>query len=112
MGCTTSRQERLHKEEADAYERRKKNGFKDEGLEEFRKQTVQQKKRLRHVPDPSQTARKQKQRYVNSDDKKKLMGNVNMCNKPKAGEPGGARGGGFSEETLQAQRKNLKPMKK
>jgi hypothetical protein len=113
MGCTTSRQEREHKQEADAYARRKKNGFKDEGLEQFRKQTVQQKKRLRHVADPSQTARKQN--HMNADSKNKLKGNVHSSDQSKTTEmagAGGAYGGGFSEDTLQAQRKMLKPTKK
>jgi hypothetical protein len=113
MGCTTSRQEQEHKQEADAYARRKKNGFKDEGLEQFRKQTVQQKKRLRHVADPSLAARTQK--HMNADSKVKSKGLVQSSDQHKAMEmvgTGGAYGGGCSEDTLQAQRKKLKPTTK
>ncbi|KAG7349947.1 hypothetical protein IV203_012544 [Nitzschia inconspicua] len=107
MGCGssrhTSKQER--KREADAYARRKQNGFKDEGLEKFRKETVKQKKHLRHVPDPIEKKKKQQQH-------------------PKAGAAttatkivndtatGGGYAGGFSEDTLQTQRNKLRHVKR
>ncbi|KAG7373813.1 hypothetical protein IV203_012908 [Nitzschia inconspicua] len=100
MGCGNSRHasERERKREADAYARRKKNGFKDEGLEKFRKDTVKQKKRLRHVPDPIETKKKQQQ------NPKVGAATKNMNDTPSDG----VFGGGLSEDTLQTQRKKLR----
>ena len=61
MGCGSSRP----LSEADAYAQRKKNGFKDPGLERHRVNCVKQKKKLRHVEAPKTTKISMRERKQN-----------------------------------------------
>lgn len=88
MGCGSSKND--HRAEAKAYNRRKKAGFKDPGLEKHRKDCVHKKKRLRHVGSPSEK-RKQKQ------------GNIKAKQKKEAKGPDG-----FNQAEINEARKNLK----
>ena len=90
MGCGSSKDARQNKAEADRYQRRKKNGFRDSGLERHRQNCVNQKKKLRHVEDPSK-ARQQKMAKIKNDQKKKATGPL-----------------GMTENDIKAARKNLK----
>ena len=70
MGCGSSKQQQDHRTEAQRYARRKKNGFKDSGLQRHMDACQKQKKKLRHVPDPNSTARRQqKQQQIQQNQK-------------------------------------------
>jgi hypothetical protein len=92
MGCGGSKHQAPkdnHKAEADRYQRRKQNGFKDSGLERHMQACVNQKKNLRHVEDP-ELARKKKVANIQKEQKKKPTGAL-----------------GLSEDELQKRRANL-----
>lgn len=105
MGCTSSKPSlsKDQKKEAAAYQARKKNGFKDPGLEQHRKNCVAQKKKLRHVEDPlTQKKKTAKVKQQKSRKKKKA---------PKISSPlldSAAEGLILNENELQKQRKNLR----
>jgi hypothetical protein len=98
MGCGGSKQRptvaanepRNKKAEADRHARRKKNNFRDSGLERTREACVQQKKKLHHVEDPAKR-KNEKMAKIQKEQKKKPTGNV-----------------GMTENELQKQRANLK----
>jgi len=72
MGCGSSKASggnAATQADADRWQRRKKNGFKDSGLERHRQNCVQQKKHLHHVNDPEKK-RKQKQAKIQENNKK------------------------------------------
>jgi hypothetical protein len=80
MGCGGSKEKVSRndaKTEADRYARRKKNGFKDSGLERTRQDCVNQKKKLRHVEDP-ELARKKKVANIKQEQKKKPAGPLGL----------------------------------
>jgi hypothetical protein len=111
MGCGGSKAAREQRREADAYARRKKNGFKDEGLENFRKDAVKQKKRLHHVEDPEVKRKQMKAdaKHQNAVQKQEQRNKIGGRNIEAAG--GGGYGGGFSQDTLKNARANLKHVK-
>jgi hypothetical protein len=79
MGCGGSKGSaapRNNKAEADRHARRKKNNFRDSGLERTRKACVQQKK-LHHVEDPAKH-KKEKIAKIKKEQKKKPTGPVGM----------------------------------
>jgi SUMO ligase MMS21 Smc5/6 complex component len=92
MGCAGSKGSaaaRNNKAEADRHARRKKNNFRDSGLERTRKACVQQKKKLHHVEDPAMH-KKEKIAKIQKAQKKKPTGPM-----------------GMTENELQKQRANL-----
>ena len=93
MGCGGSKEKDSRTDnqaEADRYNRRRKNGFQDSGLERTRQDCIKQKKKLRHVEDPELT-------------RKKKIANIEQEQKKKpAGPPG------LTENELQKKRANLK----
>jgi hypothetical protein len=89
MGCGNSKNA-AHRAEAEAYNRRKKAGFNDPGLEKHRKDCVNQKKKLRHVENPDMK-RKQKEVNIKAKQKKEAKGP-----------------GGLTQAEVKAARKNLK----
>jgi len=95
MGCGGSKQQAQAdtRAEADRYQRRKKKGFRDSGLERHRQACIQQKKKLHHVEDPA-TARKKKVQKIQQTNKKKPAGPM-----------------GLTENELQKKRNNLKHVK-
>jgi hypothetical protein len=113
MGCGSSSEAAKHRREAEEYAKRKKMGFKDPGLEKFRKDTVKQKKKLRHVDDPYTTEkRKQKQADIKTKQKKEQhTADTTPTKKNKKGKKGKDNGGvaaPLTEDAIQAQRKKLK----
>ncbi|OEU23397.1 hypothetical protein FRACYDRAFT_233570 [Fragilariopsis cylindrus CCMP1102] len=88
--------------EADQYARRKKDNFIDQGLEKVRKDTIQQKKKLRHhVDDPDTISKRNLKRNnlkYNNKDRTDFKGNSG----------GSGRGGGFTQDTISEQRNKLK----
>jgi hypothetical protein len=96
MGCSSSKdcpRQEDRQREADQYAERKKNNFKDPGLEKTRQDVIKQKKKLKHVEDP-EVARKKKMANKREEQKKEAKGNV-----------------GLTESELQTQRNNLKHRK-
>lgn len=79
-----------HRREADRHARRKKNGFRDSGLERHRQNCVKQKKKLKHVEDPAKT-------------RKTKIENIQKTNKKEAKGPMG-----LAENDIKNARKNLK----
>jgi hypothetical protein len=94
MGCGGSKQTVDHRREAERYNRRKQNGFKDSGLEKQRKDCIKQKKGLKHVEDPA-IARKKK------------LQNIKAKNKVESKAPGG-----FAQNDILNAKKNLKTTRK
>jgi hypothetical protein len=92
MGCGGSKETAAasNKAEANRHARRKKNNFKDSGLERTRQACVQQKKNLHHVEDPAKH-KKEKIAKIQKEQKKKPTGPV-----------------GMTENELQNKRANLK----
>lgn len=90
MGCGASTHQEAHKRDADEYAKRKKNNFRDPGLEKHRKDCVKQKKKLRHVEDP-EVARVKKMANFQQKQIEEAKGPV-----------------GLTENELQAKRTNLK----
>jgi hypothetical protein len=80
MGCSSSKQHQQtdHRADAERYARRKKNGFKDSGLQRHVDACQKQKKKLRHVGDPA-VAREKKQAQIQETQKKNAkMGGTGM----------------------------------
>lgn len=110
MGCAGSKNDH-HRREADEYAKRKKMGFKDPGLEKFRKDAVRQKKKLKRVEDPDKV-RKQK-----LEGKTATVGGGSSSGgggKGGGGKPAGgvAVGAGLTEDEINAQRNKLKKVKR
>ena len=80
--------------DADRWQRRKKTGFKDSGLERHRQNCVQQKKHLHHVEDPAKA-------------QKKKMAKIQAKNK-KTATVGST---GLTQNELQRKRQNLRHVK-
>ena len=78
MGCGSSKEQRQNKTEADRYQRKKKNGFKDSGLERHRQDCVDQKKKLRHVEDPAARPVAKKKKKIETNQKKMAEGPTGM----------------------------------
>ena len=92
MGC--SRSKPAQNEEANDYDDRKNNGFKDPGLQKHMDECNKQKKKLRKVEDP-EVARKKKIQQIQVDSKEKE--NVGPL--------------GITQNELQNKRNNLKKAK-
>ena len=90
MGCGNSKSAEA-RAEAKRYNQRKKNGFKDQGLQNHINACKNQKKHLHHVDDPAKK-RKQKVEKIKLENKKEA----------KTG------GLGLNENELQKKRANLK----
>jgi hypothetical protein len=91
MGCGNSKSAEA-RAEAKRYNQRKKNGFKDPGLQKHINACKNQKKNLHHVDDP---AKKRKQKVEK----------IKLKNKKEA-KTGGL--GGLNENELEKKRANLK----
>ena len=98
---TASRQK-----EANQYAKRKKDGFKDQGLERVRKDTIKQKKKLHHVDDPDTISKRNLKRENLKNNKKKKVGGGTNSN--GGGTNGGGVGVEFSQDSISAQRAKLK----
>jgi hypothetical protein len=112
MGCGSSSEAARHRREAEEYAKRKKNGFKDPGLEKFRKDAVRQKKRLKHVDDPLSKKQNPKTKTgigSKQQQQQQTSKSSNGRNKQGNGSSSGSNGPAvLSEDTIQAQRKKLK----
>ena len=132
MGCGSSKNEtarRRRRREADEYAKRKKNGFKDPGLETVRRQAVRKKKHLKHVKyDPtspeyrhqkikdikSRQQQQQQQQQQEQKEKEKAGGGWRKNNNNKKNEQHATNAPSvviMTEGTIAAQRKKLKHVK-
>lgn len=93
-----------NRQEAERWQRRKKTGFRDSGLERTRQACVKQKKKLRHVDDPQGAAAAKKK---NATAKNKRPGGNNV-NPASAGTGGGGGPLGITDSFLQKKRAGLK----
>jgi hypothetical protein len=112
MGCgSSSTAAQQHKKEADEYAKRKKDGFKDQGLQKVMVSAKRHKKRLKHVDDPD-TKRKQKIEDIKQNQRKNPT--PTTAGPGNAATPAAVAGGGpaLTEDTIQNQRNKLKHVKR
>lgn len=93
MGCGASKSSTAARNQAEAgrYQRRKKNNFRDTGLQRHMDACQKQKKNLKHVEDPDKNHKKKIEK-IQAADKKEAK----------------ATGIGLNGNELQKKKKNLK----